>query len=114
MSKAADRSDVLYFNNPTAIAVVALGGLKVESERFFESFLEAGGVSALVSVLRETDCPVTLFYTTAVIHRLLESQVGLRETPSWCSEFADRFLQAGESGACLHPHLEPHQHPNPT
>jgi hypothetical protein len=47
--KAEDRTDDVYFNNPTAMAVVALGGMKLGSGPIFDSFLEAGGVSALVA-----------------------------------------------------------------
>ncbi len=84
--------------------MLALRGLKVDSDSIFESFLEAGGICAIVRVVMESDCPVTCICTASFIQRLLDSQYGLRKTPSWSSEIADLFLQAGEWVAFLHPH----------
>ncbi len=45
-----------------------------------DSFLEAGGVSAVTQLLRETKCPVTAVTTAEYIEKLMESdRVGKKD-----------------------------------
>jgi hypothetical protein len=101
---------LIPFNHPTAIAVAALGGHKLDSVSLLDSLVKAGGVCTMVRLLRESNCPVTLFHTAVLIHRLLEPRFGPVEGPGQlpegpvsertgrCSELADHLLDSGESG----------------
>jgi hypothetical protein len=96
------------FNNPTAIAVGAVGGRKLESVTRLDSFVEAGGVCTVVRVLRESNCPITLFHAAVLIRRLLEPGFDPVAEPDGCSwapvserrgrsfELADQLFHSGE------------------
>jgi hypothetical protein len=90
-----DYIDVIHFNNPTGMAAAALSAAILSSGPILDSFLEAGGVPALVRLLRDSACPLTPIYAAGIIDTLLRSQTGPSARRGRPGELADRFLRAG-------------------
>jgi hypothetical protein len=61
---------LLRFDNPAPLAVMALS--TPYNVQMLDSFLEAGGVSAVTQLLRESKCPATTGCTAAFIDELME------------------------------------------
>jgi hypothetical protein len=61
-----------------------------------DSFLSAGGAAAVVRVLRESSCPVTLSYTRDFIGKLLNEDPP--ERPEMPQELADKLHESGGCG----------------
>jgi hypothetical protein len=99
-----ERTVFIPFNNPTAVTLAGLSGPPLEKGPLLDSFLEAGGVPALVQLLGGSTCRLTVVYTAALIHSmLLETRVGPSGTlglssarPERASEVCHRFRQSGE------------------
>jgi hypothetical protein len=62
-----------------------------------DSFLEAGGVTAVLRVLGESSCPMTLQITVDFIGLLLANG-GLPSGRDRRQELADKFCRSGEWG----------------
>jgi hypothetical protein len=96
------RTEKIRFNNPTALAALAIGGLcmarlqRAEGRRGVERFLDAGGIPAVVRLLKKPTCPVTLQYTASTIGTLLSWRMGLFHRHGLSPDPADTFLEAGE------------------
>jgi hypothetical protein len=91
------------FNNPTAFAAVAIGGLCMaklqmpEGRRLAKSFQDAGGIAAVVQLLKKPTCPVTLQYIASSIGIMLNWRMGLHlESHGLSPDPAESFLEAGE------------------
>jgi hypothetical protein len=54
------KTDLIRFNNPTAVVVAGLAAINPSSGPILDSFLEAGWVPAVVGLLKESTCPLTL------------------------------------------------------
>ncbi len=97
------------FNNPTAFAAVAIAGLCMarlqmpEGRRVAKTFQDAGGIDALVRLLKKPTCPVTLQYIASSIGIMLSWRMGLRrESHGLSPDPAESFLEAGERGLVSH------------
>jgi hypothetical protein len=93
------KTEIVYWNNPTAMAVVAMGGICLpltSSRRNLDSFLEPGGIPAVVRLLTKSPCRLTRLYAAKIIESLLSSWTSVLEAQEWAEEIADLFFQAGE------------------
>jgi hypothetical protein len=83
-------------------AILALGVLCGPMKETFmrNSFLDAGGVAAIVHLLGESTCSVTIAHITILIDTLLLSTLTRpsRESPIMSPPIAERFLNEGEEG----------------
>ncbi len=61
-----------------------------------DSFLTAGGAAAVLRVLRESSCPLTLSCTVYLIRQLLDKDPP--ERPGLCQAFADELHESGGCG----------------
>jgi hypothetical protein len=88
------QNEAMHFNDPTAAATAAL----VTAGRFagplLDSFLNAGGLPAVVRTLRESSCSVTLLYTVDLIEGLVGEEVPSGE-PNHLCELAERCFESG-------------------
>jgi hypothetical protein len=103
-----DDTEEIPFSNPTAVAVGVLWAGDMTHRPLFDSFIESGGIPAVVHLLSKSTCPVTLRYCGNLIGDMLDSQAtssGQRNKSSM--ELADKFFQAGETG--LHTRHLPRQ-----
>ncbi len=94
-----DKTDFIHFSNPTAMAAVALRVicvLELDNRPLLNSFLQAGGVAAVVRLLHTTPCPITFNDTAMLIHSMLAWLLEQPETPGGFLGLANRFLEAGE------------------
>ncbi len=85
--------NVIHFNNPTAVAVASVGLLK---GTLLLSFLETGGLAAVLGVLQESTCRevAALGYTlTAIAWLLADSEPMI--TPDQRTQIADEFFKSG-------------------
>ncbi len=65
-----------------------------------DSFLKPGGIPALVRLLKESSCPLTLQLTATVVIGVLTCWDGVNQ--DWTVELAQKFYNAGEPGlACM-------------
>lgn len=89
-------TETLHYNNTNAIAAATLAHLIVRrSNTLRGSLIEAGGVPALVKLLRESTSPATVYYTAATARSLL---LLVQQSSELLKELADKFLQSGEMG----------------
>jgi hypothetical protein len=85
-------------DNPTAVATQVLCGSMMTPGPLLDSFLEAGGIPAVLRLLRKSTDLAVLVYTVILIGHLtcVAKRDGVRSGPS--VDLADKFLQAGEWG----------------
>jgi hypothetical protein len=79
-------------DNATAVAVGVLCAASMKPGPLLDSFLKAGGIPAVVRLLRKSTCPAVLVYTATLIGRMLEST----GTDRSIMELSEQFHQAGE------------------
>jgi hypothetical protein len=89
--KVEGQSDPVHFYDPTALAIAGLCAACSDCEPLFYDFLVALGIPALVEVLAESKCPVTLTYTVDFI-AMLEAEIIAPGTPEFCQDFAENYL----------------------
>jgi hypothetical protein len=86
--------EVVRWDNPATLALAVLcGSVKETSMR--NSFLDAGGVPAIVQLLGESTCFDTLTHITTLIDALLETTT-TSDGVLLSSAIADLFLSEGE------------------
>jgi hypothetical protein len=91
------RTDVLHFNNPTAVAVSALKGLCAKQSRpILDAFIDAGGVPAAVRLLEDSTCPLTVTYAAGFIESLLDLLVHPSARTMGSTGLADVLFRSGE------------------
>jgi hypothetical protein len=88
----------LRVNDPTGMAVVAICMASPYTRPMLDSFLKAGGAAAVVRVLRESKCPVTLSYIVNLLIELLVDNGTGPEQLEMCQRLADKVHESGESG----------------
>ncbi len=93
---------LLHFDDPTVLALAALGVFRPYSAGMLDSFVEAGGVSAVMPVLKSSSCQTTLTCTAGLVGGLLADAYTLVwQDPTWSLEkaraLADEFYNAGGS-----------------
>jgi hypothetical protein len=93
----------LRSDDPTGMSVVAICMASPYTRPMLDSFLKAGGAAAVVRVLRESKCPVTLSYIVFLLTELLlgnGKRPGQLET---CQQVADKLHEAGVKVGSLGP-----------
>jgi hypothetical protein len=85
------QSDPMHFHDPTALAVAGLSAACSGSKPLLDSFFETGGIPAIVRVLADSRCPLTLGYTVDFI-AALEAQIIAPGRPEFCQDFAENSL----------------------
>jgi hypothetical protein len=83
-------------DNPTAMAVAFLCASGMRPGPLLDGFLEAGGIAAVVRLLRKSTCPDVLVYTCALIRHVLLAAHQDTGGPGSSLALADKFVQAGE------------------
>jgi hypothetical protein len=97
--KVEGQEEVLYFNDPRAAAAASLSIAFPYSGPMLYSFLEAGGLHALVRMLGESSCPVALGYTLDLMEELIKGgSRGIPAVSDWGQEFAHKFNNLGARG----------------
>jgi hypothetical protein len=98
----SESDKLLHFNDPTLFAVSSLGIFRPYSMAMLHSFIESGGVTAIMEVLRNSSCPTTLTCTSGLIAGLLADAyitAMAEQDTSWSLEnardLADDFYHAG-------------------
>jgi hypothetical protein len=81
----------VHLNDPTPLAIQSLKAA-LNSTRLLDTFLEAGGIPAVVQLLRESNCTVSLVQTVDFIMNLMSHD----------PEQEISREQAGELGEALH------------
>jgi hypothetical protein len=71
---------------------------EVERGVLLDSFVDAGGLAAVVQLLRKSRCPTTLACAATLMQRLLDPQAGPHGRPGGSSDIADSVFQLGELG----------------
>lgn len=100
---APGHTESVYYSNPTALASLTLGQLcKTNMASKIDSFLAAGGVAALVHVLKKSTCPLTLNYTLSSLETLLKWLVDVPRPRKWIPDPAEGLLEAGERRVGCH------------
>jgi hypothetical protein len=94
-TKLAGFNDVLHFNDPSAVAVASLSTAVPYGGPLLYSFLEAGGLDALVRLLKESSCPLALGYTLHLIRQLMTGGSPSPVAPDWGQEVAHKFSHLG-------------------
>jgi hypothetical protein len=69
---------------------------ELQSSPLLETFLNAGGVAAIVPLLRTSTCPVTLACAAKFIEMLLDPQGTPQGRSGYVSNLAESLLQSGE------------------
>ncbi len=87
-------ADSIHLNDPTAAAVASLSLASVYRGSLLASFLDTGGLAAVLGVLRQSRCPFTLGYCLCVISRLLEGD-DPPVRPDRRRQIADEFYESG-------------------
>ncbi len=88
----------MHFNDPTAWAVTSLLLHVPYTQSMLESFLNTGGVRALLRVLQESRCLMTIDYALQFVGKILDG----REAESMCWKLAEEFHDAGEQSTQSH------------
>jgi hypothetical protein len=83
-----------HFRNPTALALGAMVSAGIQGWPLLDSFLAAGGIPALVPVVGDSSCLVTL-YAALVIEGVLKSQASLDRGAARHTDIADQFFMEG-------------------
>jgi hypothetical protein len=84
-------------SDPIATAVGVLWTANMQPSGLLDSFLEAGGIPAVVRLLRKSTCPTVLVVTTGLIGSLINSEEYWDGRPGRSpADLADMFHQAGE------------------
>jgi hypothetical protein len=83
-----------YFRNPTALALGALVSASPHGWPLLDSFLAAGGIPALVSLVKDSSCVVTL-YATLLIEGVLKTQILDHRGAKPPTDIGDSFFKAG-------------------
>jgi hypothetical protein len=89
-----DESGPLHYDDPAAVAIAGLVAIAPYNGPMLSSFLEAGGVSALVQMLNRTTCPLRIQYTLLLVEMLL-SDDGTIGSNDRRRTLADLFRKAG-------------------
>jgi hypothetical protein len=92
------RTEQICVNNPTAMAALAVGALcmtNLKSRRVANSFLNAGGIAAVVRLLKEPTCPIALRYIASSVETLLDWRLGMSKQHGLSPEPIDSFIEAG-------------------
>jgi hypothetical protein len=109
---ALGKIERICVNNPTAMAALAIGGLcmtNLKSRPVAKIVLNAGGIPAVVHLLKEPTCPVALQYTASSIETLLGWRPGLFHQHGLSPDPIDTLIQAGKRGVGSHGYF--HQGP---
>jgi hypothetical protein len=95
-----DNTRSACIDNPTAVAIGILCASSMRPGPLLDSFLEAGGIAAVVRLLRKSTCPAVLVYTSKLISHLVlaahQDPGGPGRHPGSSLALADQFFQAGE------------------
>jgi hypothetical protein len=90
----------VYADNPVGVAVQILFASTMRPGPLLDSFLEAGGIAAVVRLLRKsTDGPVLVYTASLITHMVNATRLDGRERgadPGSSLPLADQFNQAGE------------------
>jgi hypothetical protein len=93
------KREIVYLNNSTIAAVLAVGKICMQtkpSRRNLDSFVEPGGIPAVVRLLTKSTCRLTRVYAAKMVDSMLSSWTGMLEEEHLAEEVADLFFQAGE------------------
>jgi hypothetical protein len=94
------KTEKICLNNPTALAAMAIGRLcmaHLEKIPLDKSFLDAGGIAAVVRLLKEPTCPIALRSTASIIETFCDWLLGLGEEHGLSPDPVDSLLEAGET-----------------
>ncbi len=87
---------VVEISNATAGAVQTLCAVDLHPGPLLDSFLEAGGISAVVRLLRKSTDPAVLVYTSTLIRRMMDFANPDGDSGLSRLELAELFSKAGE------------------
>jgi hypothetical protein len=96
---AFGRTEQICVNNPTAMAALAIRVLcmtNLKSRRVANSFLNAGGIAAVVRLLKEPTCPMALRHIISTVETLLDWRLGMSKQHGLSPDPVDSFIEAGE------------------